>query len=179
MASGSELVIQFTAIQRILATQVFTEDGRKFIKGTPTAKCSFAYLQDPVIEGDGGLLQVKARFSGRSALNVFGKCVGLGDSFAVTIHAMPYYQDGLLRLKDVRVDSNGRDSFYIRRVCAGLAGSLRTQFSYRVMEEAKRLLERRQEGGGYAQELARFHVPAVRVTSEAVVLLLDFALTVK
>ena len=179
LASGSELVIHFTTVQKVLARQAFTQDGRKYLRGTPAAKCSYAYLQDPVIGGDGGLLNVRARFSGRSALNVFGKCIGLGDSFEVLIRALPYYQDGFLRLKDVRVDGKGRDGFYIRRVCAGLAGSLRTQFSYRVLDEAKKILERKQEGAGYGQELVRFQVPSVRVTSEAVVLSLDFALVVK
>ena len=179
LASGSELVIHFTTVQKVLARQVFTQDGRKYLRGTPVAKCRYAYLQDPEIGGDGGLLNVKARFSGRSALNVFGKCVGLGDSFEVSIRAMPYYQDGFLRLKDVRVEGKGRDGFYIRRVCAGLAGSLRTQFSYRVLDEAKKILERRSESGDYGQELVRFQVPAVRVTPEAVVLSLDFALVVK
>jgi hypothetical protein len=60
-----------------------------------------------------------------------------------------------------------------------LAGSLRTQFSYRVLEEAKKILERKQEGSGYGQELVRFKVPSVRVTSEAVVLSLDLTLVVK
>jgi len=52
---------------------------------------------------------------------VFGKCIGLGDSFEASITALPYYQDGVLRLKDVRVVGKGRDGFYIRRVCLALA----------------------------------------------------------
>ncbi|HNY41986.1 MAG TPA: hypothetical protein PKJ41_16405 [Bryobacteraceae bacterium] len=179
LASGAELVIHFTTVQRALARQVFTQDGRKYLRGTPAAKCSYAYLQDPKVGADGGLLNVQARFSGRSALNVFGVCVGLGDAFDISIHALPYYQDGFLKLKNVRVEGKGRDGFYIRRVCAAMARSLQTQFSYRVLDEAKTILERKEEGAGYVKELARFQVPAVWVTSEAVVLSLDFALVVK
>jgi hypothetical protein len=178
-ASGSELSIHFTTVQKILASQVFTQDGRKYLRGAPTAKCSFAYLQDPRVSGSGAMLNMQARFSGRSAMNVFGACVGLGDSFDVSIHATPYYQDGFLRLKDVRVEGKGRDGFYIRRVCAAMARSLQTQFSYPVVEEAKRILERNPSGDGYRQELIRFNVPAVWVSTEAVVLSLDFALAVK
>lgn len=178
-ASGSQLIIHFTTVQNALARQVFTQDGRKYLRGAPSAKCSYAYLQDPKVGADGGLLNVQARFSGRSALNVFGVCVGLGDAFELSIHAMPYYQDGFLKLKNVRVEGKGRDSYYIRRVCAAMARSLQTQFSYRVLEEAKTILERKEDGAGYVKELARFQVPAVWVTSEAVVLALDFALIVK
>jgi len=178
-AAGSELVIRFTTIQEVLRRQVFTQDGRKYVRGTPAARCSFAYLQNPAVGGAGGVVTVDAHFSGRSALNLLGACVGLGDSFDVVIRAMPYYQDGRLRLKDVRVEGKGRDGFYIRRVCASLAESLRTQFSYSILEEARKLLERKTADAGFGQELERFQVSAVRVTSDAVILTLDFTLVVK
>jgi hypothetical protein len=178
-AAGSELAIHFTAIRKILAQLVFTQDGRKYLRGAPTVRCNYAYLEDPQVSGDSGLLRVDARFSGRSALDVFGKCIGLGDSFEASITALPYYRDGVLRLKDVRVAGKGRDGFYIRRVCSALAESLRTQFQYRLIDRAKLLLEHKQEGAAYSQEVARFDVPSVRVTSDAVVLTLDFALAVK
>jgi len=179
LAFGTELAIHFTTVQKILARQVFTQDGRKYLRGAPAAKCSYAYLQDPKVGGDGGMLHIQARFSGRSALNVFGACVGLGDSFDISIHAMPYYQDGFLKLKNVRVEGKGRDGFYIRRVCAAMARSLQTQFSYRVLDEARALLEKKPGDDGYGRQLARFNIPAVWVTPEAVVLSLDFALVVR
>ena len=178
-AAGAELAIHFTAIRKILAQLVFTQDGRKYLRGAPTARCNYAYLENPQIGGDNGLLRVNARFSGRSALDVFGKCIGLGDSFEASITALPYYQDGELRLKDVRVVGKGRDGFYIRRVCSALAESLRAQFKYRLLDDAKLILERQRDGTAYSQELVRFHVPSVRVASDAVVLPLDFTLAVK
>ena len=178
-AAGSELSIHFTAIQKILAQLVFTQDGRKYLRGAPGAKCTYAYLENPVVGGESGMLRVTARFSGRSALDLFGKCIGLGDSFEASITAVPYYQDGVLRLKDVHVVGKGRDGFYIRRVCAALTESLRTQFKYRLFDDAKLILERKRDGTVYSQEVVRFHVPSVQVTSDAVVLTLDFALAVK
>lgn len=178
-ATAAELAIHFTAIRKVLAQLVFTQDGRKYLRGAPTVKCNYAYLEDPQISGDSGMLRVNARFSGRSALDVFGKCIGLGDSFEASITALPYYQDGVLRLKDVQVGGKGRDGFYIRRVCSALAESLRTQFTYRLLDDAKLILERKQERASYSQEVVHFHVSSVRVTSDAVVLTLDFALAVK
>ena len=178
-AAGAELAIHFTAVRKILAQLVFTQDGRKYVRGTPAAKCNYAYLENPQIGGDNGMLRANARFSGRSALDVFGRCIGLGDSFEASITALPYYQDGALKLRDVHVVGKGRDGFYIRRVCSALAESLRTQFKYRLLDDAKLLLERKQDGTAYGQEVVRFDVPSVRVTAEAVVLTLDFALAVK
>jgi hypothetical protein len=178
-AAGAELAIHFTAMRKILAQLIFTQDGRKYLRGAPTARCNYAYLEDPQISGDSGMLRVNARFSGRSALDVFGRCIGLGDSFEASITALPYYQNGVLRLKNVQVVGKGRDGFYIRRVCSALAVSLRTQFSYRLLDDAKLMLERRHEGASYSQEVVRFDVLSVRVTSDAVILALDFALAVK
>ena len=41
-AAGTELAIHFTAIGKILAQLVFTQDGRKYLRGAPTAKCNYA-----------------------------------------------------------------------------------------------------------------------------------------
>jgi hypothetical protein len=178
-AGAAELSIHFSAIRKVLSQQVFTQDGRRYLRGTPAAKCSFAYLENPQIGGDNGVLNIHARFTGRSALDVFGKCIGLGDSFDVLITASPYSQDGVLRLKDVRVEGKGKDGFYIRRVCSSLGQSLRNQFAYRVADDAKAMLERTPDGTVYSQQLRRFAIPSIRVGPEAVVLTVDFALDVR
>ncbi len=60
-----------------------------------------------------------------------------------------------------------------------LAESLRSQFTYRVVEDAKTILEQQREKALYRQELVQFHVPSIRVTADAVVLTLEFTLAVK
>ncbi len=178
-ALPAEIAIHYSALGRILARQVFTQDGRKYLRGTPASRCSFAYLENPQVSGEDGVLNVKARFTGRSALDVFGKCVGLGDSFDALITASPHYQDGTVRLKDVRVEGKGKDGLYVRRVCAALARTLRTEFAYGIAEDAKALLEQTRAGAAYSQLLVRFSVPSIRVGSDAVILTVDFHVAVK
>jgi hypothetical protein len=176
-AGGVDLRIHYTGLKRILAEQMFTQDGRRYVRGTPAAKCNYAYLEHPDVHGDAsGRLNVEARFSGRSALDLFGRCVGMGDSFDVTITAVPYFQNGAIRFKDVVVASR-KDGFYIRRVRAALASTLHTQFAYKVAEDARRILEEKR--GNYTQELNGFQVSNIRVTGEALVLTLEFTLAVK
>ncbi|MGH9719449.1 MAG: hypothetical protein ACRD8O_04505 [Bryobacteraceae bacterium] len=171
-----ELRIHYSALQRVLAEQIFTQEGRRYVRGQPDAKCSYAYLERPEVGPAGnGRLFVKAHFSGRSAGNFFGKCVGLGGDFDVHIAAAPYYQDGRIALRDVRVDSPGRDGLYIRRVRLALAESITRQFEYRVMDDARKLIEQ----SPYRPELVSFSVPAMQVTGEALVLTVDFTLAVR
>src|ERR1019366_9160803 len=86
---GVELQLYFSALQRILAGQVFTEEGRLYVRGDRKNKCNFAYLEKPAVSADSGRLVIRARFSGRSSQSLFGRCFGMGDSFDVLIGANP------------------------------------------------------------------------------------------
>jgi hypothetical protein len=175
--AGVELRIHYTALQRILADQMFTQDGRRYVRGAPGTSCNYAYLEHPGLSGEaGGRLNVRARFSGRSAVDLFGRCVGMGDSFDVSITAMPYFDKGAIRFKDVVVESR-KDSFYIRHVRAALASTLRNQFAYKVADDARKILEEKR--GNYTQELSGFQVSAIQAAADALVLTLDFTLVVK
>jgi len=177
-ARAMELQVQFGALQRLLGEQVFTQEGRRYL-GKDHKKCNFAYLEKPHVEGVDGRLRMRARFTGRSAFNMFGQCVGLGDAFDVVITAVPRYKDGYLGLTGVIVESEGHTGFYIRRVCAALAASLGRDFRYPVAAAAKRLLEDPGAQPAYPRELREFRVSDVRVTRDALVLAIDFELTVK
>lgn len=173
-----ELQIYYTAIQRLLAAQVFTQEGRLYVRGDGRNKCSFAYLEDPTVSSRGSSLHIQARFSGRSARNFFGRCVGLGDSFTLSIAAIPYYRDGGIALRDVKVESPGRDGIYIRRVRAAIADSLGRQFTYDVSADAKRILEQKRDPL-YSQELRKFNITGIRVAPDSIVVAVDFQLAVK
>jgi len=176
---GAELQIEFSAIGKVLTQQVFTQEGRKYVRGDKKQRCNFAYLEQPQISGNSGRLGIRAHFTGRSAQNIFGRCVGLGDSFDVQIVSTPYYHDGVIALKDVRVESINKDGVYIRMVRVALAYSLANEFQYRVMDDAKRMLEAPRDPLPISHELRSFKVSEIRVTGDALVLSLDFTLTVK
>ena len=178
-AAAVELHIQFGALERMLTEQVFSQEGRRYVHGSKTDKCNFAYLEKPQVRGEGGRLRMKARFTGRTALNVVGQCVGLGDAFDVVIAAMPVYKNGALGLQEVKVTSEGKSGYYIRRVCEAMQTSLAKEFKYPLEAEARKMVE---EGGaqpGYKRDVRKFTVPDIRVTDDALVLQVDFELTVK
>lgn len=174
-----ELVIEYAALQRIVAQELFTQDGRKYVRGSHTTRCSFAYLENPQIGADKDRLRIQARFTGRSAADLFGRCIGLGDAFDVSITAAPYYHDGMIGFREVRVDTLGRDGFYIRRVRSAMTESLSRDFQYHLFDDAKRTLEQKVANAPYTQKLKDFQVPQVRITAQGLVLILEFGLVVK
>lgn len=178
-ALGAEIRISYEAMQRFIARQVFTQDGRLYVKGAPGTRCTFAYLENPQIRADAAKLLVKARFSGRSARSFFGRCLGLGDSFDVTITGIPYYDNGYIAFNQVAVSSQGRNGMYERRVRTAMQDTLSRQFRYPVYQEAKRRLEQPSENAPFQRELLSLSVPQIRVVPEGLVLTVDFVLAVK
>jgi hypothetical protein len=172
---AAEIELPFATLERIVSEQVFTQDGRKYVRGAPSVKCQFAYLEKPRIGSDNGLLRVQARFSGRSAVGVLGGCVGLGDSFDLTLAAAPVVKNGAIAFKDVRI-STGKDSFYIRRVRAALAQAFQKDLKIEVKDQARKILE--QGGASYKPELAAFDLTDIRVKADALVLVVEFRIVV-
>jgi hypothetical protein len=179
-ALAADLEVRYAALERLIAEQLFTQDGRRYVRGTPAAHCQYAYLETPRLAADSveGRLRVTAKFSGRSAVGMLGRCVGMGDSFDVTIVASPVARKGAIAMDDVRI-STVKDSYYIRRVRAALTDSFSKEFKIDIRDQAKKLLEQPAGDSAYSRELSGFDLSAVRVTQEALVLVVEFKLVVK
>ena len=181
-AWAADLELRYPAIERVIADQLFSQDGRLYVRGNKSTRCKFAYLESPHVGAVDGRLRVSARFSGRTALDMMGACVGLGDSFDFTMIASPVVKNGALAFKNVSV-STPRDSFYIRRVRLALIDSFSRDFKIEVRDQARSLLEQPPPQTGakplYQRELASFDLRDVRVQPDAVVLVMDFRLVVK
>ena len=178
-ARAVELHLQFGALERMLAEAVFTQDGRRYVYHDKTNKCNFAYLEKPQIQSADGRLRIRAKFTGRSALNVIGQCVGMGDAFQVVVMATPAYRNGNIVLDHVTATSEGKTGIYIRKVCGILGNSLERDFKYPLSSEAKRILEDSSGEPGYKRELRNFVVPSIRVSDDSLVIEADFSLVVK
>jgi hypothetical protein len=177
-AFAADIELRFDALERIIAQQVFTQDGRKYVRGTPATKCQFAYLETPRIGENQGMLRVSARFSGRAALDLLGGCIGLGDSFDLTITASPIVRNGAMGFKDVKVTTT-KDSFYIRRVRFALTQAFANDVKIDVKDQARKILEQNGEGVSYKVGMASFDLNEVRVKPDALVLVIDFRLVVQ
>ncbi len=181
-AVAADLEVRYAALERLIGEQLFTQDGRRYVRGTPATPCKYAYLAAPHLASTGnsadGRLKITAKFSGRSAMDVLGRCMGMGDSFDLTILASPVARKGVIAMDDVRI-STVKDSYYIRRVRAALTDSFAKDFKIDVRDQAKKLLEQPSGNSSYKQELSDFDLSAVRVTQEALVLVVEFKLVVK
>lgn len=179
-ARAVEVQLHYTALERLLGDTAFTNEGRRYVLGDAKNKCNFAYLEKPKIWGENGHLVILARFAGRSSLNMFGQCVGVGDSFLVRITALPDYRaDGAIWFKDVNVAGADKTGFYIKRVCIAMAESLQKDFHYPIAAEAKRALEDPGPQPKYPREMRNFRIPYIRAAAEALIIGVDFEVAVR
>jgi len=177
--SATEVELYYSALQRMLSAQLFTQEGRRYVRGSKDTKCSYAYLEHPKVGEAGGRLRIESRFSGRSAVNVFGKCVGLGDSFDLIILATPIYRGGAMSFKDVYVETKGRESLYTRGVRTTFARTLDKDLKWPIEGLARQILEAHATTLPVEKKMGRFDVTSVRVQKESLVLMVDFLLQVK
>ncbi len=179
-AHAVDLHVQFGALERILSQQMFTADGRHYVRGNASSRCNFAYLENPRINGVDGKLRIRARFTGRSSLNIFGQCVAaMGGALDLTIAAVPEFKNGSIVLRQVVVTSDNNSGFYARRVCSAMAASLGRDFKYPLADLARRALEDPAALPGYPRELREFRITDMRVGADALDVALDFQLTIK
>jgi len=177
-AFPADLEIRYSALERIVAAQMFTEEGRRYVKGNQGARCQYAYLEAPKLSATGERLRVAAKFSGRSAMDLFSRCVGMGDSFDLTLTAVPVPRKGAIAFQDTQV-STPKDSYYIRRVRSAMMRTFDQDFKIEIRDQARRLLEQPASSALYQQELKDLDLNAIRVTPDALVLVVDFKLVVK
>jgi hypothetical protein len=177
-AFAVDIEIRYGALEKLIGEQAFTAEGKRYVQGTKDQKCRFAFLEKPQLSGAGDRLLLKVNFSGKTALDMFGHCVGVGDQFELTIIAKPFVDNGVIAFDQFQV-STPRDSFYIRRVRNALVDTLNKQFRIDIMSQARKLVEAPQRVGVYTQEIKDLKLTGVRVAMDSLVLGVDFKVIVK
>ncbi len=176
---GLELRFEYPALERVLGQQLFTSEGRRYVQGNEKRRCNYAYLEKPHIGEWNGRLVIRAKFIGKAAVDMFGRCMGIGDTFDLTLVGTPVYQSGMVTLKDVQATTNGHNTMYSRRVMKGLEQAMSKDIGYPVEKDAKWILEQPRDGFPFQQKLSNLVIQSVQATPGALVLVADFVLTVK
>lgn len=176
---GIEIEIRFPLLARQLSQQLFTQDGKHYVRGHPSNRCNYAYLADPHFGGRDGKLVITARFSGRSSLDLFGRCVGFTDTFDFEVLSALTIKDGSLKLSDPQVTVLSRDSFYSRQVQRALRVSIRDAITYPIREELRKLLLAGAAPGSYKVSIQRIEVQGVQVLPDSLLVVVDTRLVVE
>jgi hypothetical protein len=168
-----EIEIRFPLLEKQLSQQLFTQDGRRYVKGTPKSRCNFAYLANPQFSARDGQLLIKARFTGRSSLDLFGKCVGFGDSFDFEVLAGLATKEGTLRLTQPKVQLLTKETFYSRQVRKALESSIGDAIQYPIRDDIRKLLATASQASPYKITIGRLEIRSIKIEANSLLIDVD------
>src|SRR5215467_11613419 len=97
-ARSAEIVLERTAVDRLVRQSLFTDQGRYYLQ---RGAC-FAYLDDPAVSLAGGRVVLNANLTSFLGVLVGQQCVGVPLSSKVVLSGKPVQQGGIVRLADLR-----------------------------------------------------------------------------
>ncbi len=101
-ARGAEIVLERTAVDRLVQQALFNDKGRYFLQ---RGAC-YAYLEDPVVSLTGGRLILNANLQSFLGVLVNNQCVGVPLKSRVVVSGRPAQQpNGVVRLVDLSIDN--------------------------------------------------------------------------
>lgn len=171
-AWSAEIAFAASAIEKSLARDVFSEQGKHVLSGR-IGTCNYAYLEWPKVKLSGGRLAIQVHFSGRASFEVLGNCVGAGEAFYLTATGRPILRGATLSIDDIRVDSEKRE--YVGILTALIGQQLPNALKVDLKEELSKLL--RSGDTPYALTLPKLEVQGV--TAEDGVLRIRFDFTIE
>jgi hypothetical protein len=168
-----EIEIRFSLLESLLAKQLFTEDGKRYVRGDAKNRCNFAYLADPHFSSRDSQLLIRARFTGRSSMDVFGKCLGFGDSFEFEVLSQLTTRAGTLLLDKPQVQILSRDTFYSRKVLKALQASIGDAVRYPLRDEIRKLLETGSANTPYKISIPKIEIRSVQILKDSLLVDVD------
>lgn len=171
----SELTIRNTALQKMLMNELFIDDGRYHL--LPQTACQYAYVDSPAVTLSQGRVRIKARISGKVAMEVGDQCVGSrADVVQVTVSAKPSFAGERLVLTDIRVDEISNEG-YRPLLQQFLASAVPRAVTIDVREGLQRILADRQST--YDVLVDRLAVTDIVAENNQLQLKLTFGLTAR
>ena len=171
-ASAAEIVLERSAVDKLLAQTLFTNHGRFDLQ---RGACH-AYLEKPGVELKGGRIRIRSYLTARLGVESGGSCVGVGFASWTVVSGRPAAQGGTVKLVDLRVD--GVDDGAVRMVLeSGLFPSLPRAIEFDVVKAVREMLQ-----GNQAQLQASvdgFQIDSVRAEDDLLAIKFDFKLTAK
>jgi hypothetical protein len=172
-ATASDLALGPNSIQKLIAEQMFTQQGRWYL--VDNGPC-YAYLERPKTRLREGRLILDAHLSGRIGIQMGDSCAGSQIGTNITLSAKPVAKGPSLSLDDIRVDrvedSASRDILDVIRQIAPQA--LPKSFSLDVLT----FLRSKSVGAaGFPVTVDQFRILNAQTRRDAVVISFDISLT--
>ena len=103
IAHGAEIVLEQSAVQKLVVASLFRDNGRFYIQ---RGACS-AWLDNPVVTLTAGRVVIRAHLSARVGMDFGDSCAGVDLASWATVSGEPSAQGTTVRLANIRVEDVG------------------------------------------------------------------------
>src|ERR1700712_5477975 len=102
-AHGAEIVLEQSAVQKLVVESLFNDHGRYWLQ---RGACS-AYLDNPVVTLSGGRVVIRSHLSARVGMDFGNSCAGVDLASWATVSGEPSAQGTTVRLANIRIEDVG------------------------------------------------------------------------
>ncbi len=166
-ARGAEIVLEQSAVQKLVAESLFRDNGRYYLQ---RGACS-AYLENPVVTLTGGRVVIRSHLSARVGMDFGDSCAGVDLATWATVSGEPGAQGATVRLANIRIEDVGDPNTRIV-LNSGLVPALPGAVQLDVLKAVRSML---QGASGQLQvDVQAVDIQSVRVADNRLSVRFDF-----
>ncbi len=166
-ANAAEIVLEQSAVQKLVAESLFKDNGRYYIQ---QGACS-AYLDSPTVTLTGGRVFIRSRLNARVGMDFGDSCAGVDLVSWTTVSGEPSAQGTSVRLANIRIEEVGDANTRIV-LNSGLVPTLPGALELDVLKAVRSML---QGASGQLQvEVLALDIESVRIADNKLAVRFDF-----
>jgi len=166
-AHGAEIVLEQSAVQKLVVESLFKDNGRYYIQ---RGACS-AYLDSPTVTLAGGRVVIRSRLNAHLGMDFGDSCAGIDLASWTTVSGEPSAQGTSVRLANIRIEEVGDANTRIV-LNSGLVPTLPGAVELDVLKAVRSML---QGASGQLQvEVLTLNIESVRVADNKLSVRFDF-----
>jgi hypothetical protein len=166
-AHGAEIVLEQSAVQKLVVESLFRDKGRFYLQ---RGACS-AYLESPVVTLAGGRVVIRSRLSARVGMDFGDSCAGVDLASWATVSGEASAQGTTVRLANVRIDDVG-DANTRLVLDSGLVPTLPGAIELDVLNAVRSMLKG--ASGQLQVDVQSLNIESVRVADNRLSIRFDF-----
>ena len=166
-ANGAEIVLEQSAVQKLVVESLFKDNGRYYMQ---RGACS-AYLDSPAVTLAAGRVVIRSRLNARLGMDFGDSCAGVDLASWTTVSGEPSAQGTSVRLANIRIEDVGDANTRIV-LNSGLVPTLPGAIELDVLKAVRSML---QDASGKLQiEVLALNIESVRVADNKLSVRFDF-----
>jgi hypothetical protein len=166
-ASGAEIVLEQSAVQKLVVESLFKDNGRFYIQ---RGACS-AFLENPAVTLTNGRVVIRSHLSARLGMDFGDSCAGVDLASWATVSGEPSAQGTTVRLTNIRIEDVGDANTRVV-LNSGLVPTMPGAVELDVLKAVRTML---QGASGQLQvEVQSLNIESVRIAGNTLSVRFDF-----